>query len=77
MKVSGSGTKLNLRASLHDVIMKFMLLKQFGNETNEACHTRFKSMVETLKIVGGEHILISPFVQGSELDEATSLQLHE
>ena len=51
--VSGLGTKLNLRVSLHDVVVNFMLLKQFVNESNEAHHTRFKSMVETLKITGG------------------------
>ena len=42
MIVSGLDAKMNLRASLHVVIMNFMLLKKFGNEKNEACHTRFK-----------------------------------
>ena len=32
--VSGLDTKVNLIVSLHDVILNFMLLKQFGNETN-------------------------------------------
>ena len=75
--VSGLDTKVNLRVSLHDVIINFMLLKQFGNETNEAYHSRFKSMVETLKIAGGEHILISPEMLGIKLDAATGLQLRE
>ena len=34
-------------------------------------------MVETLKIAGGEHILISPEMLGMKLDVATSLQLRE
>ena len=53
---SGLDTKVNLRVSLHDAMLNFMLLKQFPNETNEAYHTKFKSMIETLKIAGGEHI---------------------
>ena len=71
MIVSGLDTKANLRVSLHDVIINFMLLKQFGNKTNEAYHTRFKLMVETLKIVGGEHILISPMMLGTKLNTPT------
>ena len=51
--MSGLDTKVNLRSSLHDVVLNFILLKQFANESNEAWHTRFKSMVETLKIAGG------------------------
>ena len=51
--VSSLDAKVNSRVSLHDVVLNFMLLKQFANESNEACHTRFKSMVETLKIAGG------------------------
>ena len=43
---------MNLRVSLHDIIMNFMLLKKFGNKTNEAFHTRLKSMAEPLKISG-------------------------
>ena len=54
MIVSGIVTNVNLRVSLHDVLINFMLLKQFGNESNEAYHTRFKSIVETLKIAGGD-----------------------
>ena len=75
--VSGLDTKVNLRVSLHDVIINFMLLKQFGNETNEAYHSRFKSMLETLKIAGGEHILISPEMLGMKIDVASNTQLRE
>ena len=53
MMVSGLDKKLSLRASLHDVIMKFMIVKKFNNDAKEACHTRFKSRVETLNIAGG------------------------
>ena len=73
--VSGLDTKVNLRVSLYDVITKFVFLKQFVTETNDAYHTRFKSMIETLKIAGGEHILISPVMLGSELSAASSTQL--
>ena len=75
--VSGLDTKVNLRVSLHDVIINFMLLKQFGNETNKAYHSRFKSMLETLKIAGGKHILISPEMLGMKIDAASNLQLRE
>ena len=51
--VSGLDTKVNLRVSLYDMVINFMLLKQFGNETNKAYHIRFKLTVETLKIAGG------------------------
>ena len=57
--VSGLDTKVNLRVSLHDAISNYMLIEQYPYETNEAYMTRFKSMVGTLKIAGGEHILMS------------------
>ena len=75
--VSGLDTKVNLRVSLHDVMLNFMLLKQFPNETNEAHHTKFKSMIETLKIAGGEHLLVSPSMLGAELSTATDLQIRQ
>ena len=57
--VLGLDTKVNLRVSLHDVISNYMLIKQQLYKTNEAYLARFKSMVGTLKIAGGEHILVS------------------
>ena len=75
--VSGLDTKVNLRVSLHDVMLNFMLLKQFPNETNKAYHTKFKSMIETLKIAGGEHILVSPVMIGTELSAASGSQIRE
>ena len=52
-------TKVNLRVSLHDVMTNFFLLKQQAYESNDTYLTRFKSMVETLNIAGGNHILVS------------------
>ena len=66
--VSGLDTKVNLRVSLHDVMFNFILLKQQQHETNDAYLTRFKSMIETLKIAGGEHVLISPVLLGKTIE---------
>ena len=57
--VLGLDTKVNKRVTMHSAMMSFMLMKQCDHESNAACLTRFKSMVQTLKIAGGEHILIS------------------
>ena len=38
--------------------MYYILLCQSNNESNGAYFTRFKSAVGTLKVVGGEHILV-------------------
>ena len=69
--VSGLDTKANSRVSL------FMSLKQFPNEANKTYHTIFKSMIETLKIAGGEHILVSPLMIGTELTKATDPRICE
>ena len=53
MIVSGLDTNVNLQVLLHAAMLNYMLLKQFPNETNDAYLTRFKSMIETLKIAGG------------------------
>ena len=68
---SGLDTKVNLRVSLHTALMNFMLMKQFGDESNDAYLSRFKSMVETLKLAGGEHVLISPKLLGKDVHVAT------
>ena len=57
--VLGLDTKVNKRVSMHSAMMSFMLMKQYDNEANDAYLTRFKSMVKTLKIAGGEHVLVS------------------
>ena len=60
--VLGLYTKVNKRVTMHSAIMSFMLIKQYDNETNAAYLTRFKSMVQTLVIVGGAHILVSKII---------------
>ena len=74
---SGLDTKVNLRVSLHDTLLNFMLLRQFPDETNDAYLTRFKSMVETLKIAGGEHLLVSPTLMGKTIDAATADEIND
>ena len=74
--VSGLDTKVNLRVSLHDAIANFILLKQQSYETNDAYLTRFKSMVETLKIAGGEHILVSKVMLKKELSAASKEEIN-
>ena len=69
---SGLDTKVNLRVSLHSALLNFTLLRQFNDRTNDAYLMRFKSMIETLKIVGGEHMLVSPTLMGKTIDAATS-----
>ena len=44
---------------MHSAMMSFILMKQHDNKANDAYLTRFKSMVQTLKIAGGEHVLVS------------------
>ena len=70
--VVGLDTKLNQRVSLHAAITNFILLKQFANETNDAYFTRFKLMVQTLQITGGEHVLISRTTMKVKLGDATA-----
>ena len=52
-----------------------MLLKQQAHDTNNAYLTRFKSMVETLKIAGGEHILVSKMMLKKELAAASKSEI--
>ena len=75
--VSGLDTKVNLRVSLHDVMFNFILLKQQQHEANDAYLTRFKSMIETLKIAGGEHVLVSPVLLGQAIEYASKAELNE
>ena len=57
--MSGLDTKVNLRVSLHTAITNFMNMKQWQNETNNNYLIKFKSMIGTLKLAEGEHILVS------------------
>ena len=74
---SGLDTNVNLRVSLHSALLNFTLLRQFNDETNDAYLTRFKSMIETLKIAGGEHMLVSPTLMGKTIDGATSDEIKD
>ena len=69
--VLGLDTKVNKRVTMHSAMMSFMLMKQYDNEANDAYLTRFKSMIQTLKIAGGEHVLVSKVMLGKELAEST------
>ena len=57
--VSGLDTKTNPQVSMHDTMINYFLFKQHPYESNDSYLTRSKSMVETLKIAGGDHILVS------------------
>mmetsp|Transcript_11443 Transcript_11443/g.16184 ORF Transcript_11443/g.16184 Transcript_11443/m.16184 type:complete len:134 (-) Transcript_11443:1703-2104(-) len=73
--VSGLDTKVNLRVSLHAAMLNFLNIRQGENETNDDFLTRFKSMAETLKIAGGEHIFTSKEMLGVDnLNSATKDQ---
>ena len=74
---SGLDTKVNLRVSMHTALLNFMLLRQFSDESNDAYLIRFKSMVETLKIAGGEHVLVSPTLMGKTIDAATDEEIKD
>jgi hypothetical protein len=53
-------------------------MRQYDNETNDDYLTRFKSMVETLILAGGEHILVSKELIGKDdLSLATKEELNE
>lgn len=73
--VLGLDTKVNLRVSLHAAILNFFNMRQWENETNDDYLTRFKSMVETLKLAGGEHVLVSKEMMGvDQLSSVTKQQ---
>ena len=74
--ISGLDTKVNLRVLLHDAISNFVLLKQHEHESNNGYLTRFKSMVEALKIACGEHILASEMLMGKTISTATKGEIH-
>ena len=74
--VSGLDTKVNLRVSLHDVIFNFILLKQQAHESNDGYLTRFKSMIQTLKIAGGKHVLVSPTLLGKTIAAANNAEIN-
>ena len=61
----------------HTAIMNFVLMKQYAGETNDAYLTRFKSMISTLNIAGGEHIFVSKQMLKKELKNATNDKINE
>ena len=75
MIVSGLDTKMNVRVSLHAAMLNYMLMKQYQYETNDAYLTRFRSMTETLKLAGGEHILVSESLLGKEIKVASKAEI--
>ena len=77
MIVSSLDTKVNLQLSLHAANMNYMLMKQYWNETNKTYLMRFRSMVETLKIAGGEHMLVSKALLGRKIGSATKAEINE
>ena len=74
--VSGLDTKVNLCVSLHDVVLNYIILNQQSHESNDGYLMRIKSMIKTLKITGGEHVLISPVLLGKVIANATVAELH-
>ena len=76
--VSGLDTKVNLRVSLHAEMLSFINMRQGEYETNDIYLTRFKSVVETLKLAGGKHILVSNKMMGiGDLNLATKKEKQE
>ena len=74
--VSGLDTKVNPRVTIHDAMTNYFSLKQQQYESNDGYLTRFKSMVETLKIAGGDHILVSKTMMKKELSAATKAEVN-
>ena len=61
---------------MHSAMTSFMLLKQHDNEANDVYLTCFKSMVQTLKIAGGEHGLVSKVMLKKEVVDATDDEIY-
>ena len=71
MIILGLDTKVNKRVIMDSAMMSFMLMKQYYNESNNAYLLRFKSMVQTLKLSGGKHILVSRGMLGTNVLDAS------
>ena len=61
--LSGINTKTSLRVSFYMAIFSFLLLKQYSNEVNDVYFTGFKSAVEILKLIGGDHTFTSADIE--------------
>jgi len=73
--ISGTDTKTNLR--VHASMMLFLNNKQQQKEENDTHLKCFKSNVETLKIAGGNHMLVSPEMTGKTLTVANTKEVTE
>lgn len=62
---------------MHSALTNFVLLKQFPNKTNDVYLTKFKSMVQTLILAGGEHVLVSAKMIEKPLGTATIDEINE
>ena len=60
---------------MHSAIFNFMMMNQYDNESNAAYLKRFKLMIQTLKIAGGDHMLVSKAMLGKEIHEAASAEI--
>ena len=70
--VSGLDTKINLRVYVHSTIMTFVLLKQGEFDSNDRYLTECKLIVHTLKIVYGDHILVSKLILNKKTEDTTT-----
>ena len=77
MIVFGLDTKVNFRVSLHAAMLNYMLMKQYPYKTNNAYQKRFRLVVETLKLAGGEHILVSETLLGQEIKDSTKAEINK
>ena len=68
--VPGINMKISPRVLLHTAIFDFFVLRQYGNEANDAHLTRRKSAVVTLRLAGGDQIFTSEHIVGKELELA-------
>ena len=61
---------------MHDSMTNYFPLKQQQYESNDGYLTRSKSMVETLKIAGGEHIFVSKAMLKKDISMATKAEVN-
>ena len=68
-------TKVNKMVTMHSAITSFMMLKQYDYEANDAYLKRFKSIVQTLKMVGEENMLVDKMMLGKEVADSTDNEI--
>ena len=52
-------------------------MKQYPNKSNETYLTRFRLMVDPLKLAGGKHLLVSDSLLGTNIQDATKIEIKE